>query len=122
MSKKNVRRIGRLYRHKRLRKKVSGTSDCPRLCVYRSLKNLSAQVIDDTSGHVLLGMTTLAKELKDKINNGGNICAATVLGEFFAKKYLAHGVKKVVFDRGGYSYHGRVKAFAESARKYGMEF
>ena len=122
MAIKNEREQKRLNRHRRIRKTVSGTTERPRLCVHRSLKNFSAQVIDDTTGKVLLGMTTLAKDIKGKVKNGGNVEAATALGEAFAKKSIDKGIKLVSFDRGGYLYHGRVKAFAEAARNGGMEF
>ncbi|MFT5169782.1 MAG: large subunit ribosomal protein L18 [Lysobacterales bacterium] len=122
MANKNVREVQRVYRHQRLRKKISGTADRPRLCVHRSSKNLSAQAIDDTTGTVLFGMTTLAKDITDTTKNGGNVAAASALGATFAKKSIEKGIKKVSFDRGGYLYHGRVKAFAEAAREAGMEF
>lgn len=99
-----------------------GTTERPRLCLHRSLKNISVSIIDDTSGKVLMGMSTLAKEIRATIKTGGNIKAAEVLGEFFGKDAIAKGYRKVAFDRGGYKYHGRVKAFAEAARKVGLEF
>ncbi len=112
----------RIYRHDRIRKSMVGTPDRPRLCVHRSLKNLQAQIIDDSSGKIILGKSTLAKDVKSKLKSGGNINAATVLGETFAVEAVKKGIKKVCFDRGGYLYHGRVKAFAEAARKAGLEF
>lgn len=112
----------RIYRHRRIRKKVSGTADCPRMCVHRSLKNFSVQLVDDSAGKVLMGMTTLKKDVQTSLKNGGNIAAAAHLGEAFAGEALKKGIKSVCFDRGGYLYHGRVKAFAEAARKDGMEF
>ena len=112
----------RRIRHQRIRQRVAGTLEQPRLCVHRSLKNLYAQVIDDTNGKVLFGMSTLSKELKNKLKYGGNIQSAAVFGEIFAVKAKEKGIKKVCFDRGGYLFHGRVKAFAEAARKGGMEF
>ena len=120
--KKNINEKKRLYRHKRIRKKIAGTQERPRLCVHRSLKNLYAQIIDDDSGKVLFGMSTMKKELRDSLKNGGNIDAAMKLGEAFGAIAQEKGIKKVSFDRGGYLYHGRVKAFAEGARKAGMEF
>lgn len=122
MGKLNIKESKRINRHRRIRKIVSGTTDRPRLCVHRSLKNFSAQVVDDTTGKVLFGMTTLAKDVKGQLKNGGNVEAATILGETFAKKSIEQGIKKVSFDRGGYIYHGRVKAFADAARNAGMEF
>ncbi|MFA5088373.1 MAG: 50S ribosomal protein L18 [Candidatus Omnitrophota bacterium] len=118
----NIKELKRVHRHKRIRKKVMGTAERFRLCVHRSLKNFYAQVIDDTTGKVLLGKSTLAKDLKDKVKNSGNIDDATILGEALAREALKKGIKKVCFDRGGYFYHGRVKAFAEAAKKGGLEF
>ena len=112
----------RIARHKRIRRKISGTSESLRMCVFRSLKNLSVQVIDDSAGKVIFGLSTLNKDVKAKIKNGGNIEAAVKLGEAFAAELQKKGIKKVVFDRGGYLYHGRVKAFAEAARNSGLEF
>ncbi len=119
----NIKEIKRAYRHDRIRKKMSGTADHPRLSLHRSLKNLSACIVDDTVGKVLLGKTTLAKEIREKTkNHGGNIKAAEILGEALAKDAIAKGIRRVAFDRGGYKYHGRIKAFAEAARKAGLEF
>ena len=101
---------------------MTGTADRPRLCVHRSLSNFYAQVIDDNQGKVLLGMSTLGKNIVQKIKYGGNIKAASALGEVFAAEAQKKGITKVSFDRGGYLYHGRVKAFADGARKGGMEF
>jgi large subunit ribosomal protein L18 len=116
------REIKRVGRHKRIRKKIAGTSDQPRLCVHRSLTNFYAQIVDDSIGKVLLGMSTRNKGISSKIKSKGNIAAASVLGEAFAAEAKKKGIKKVSFDRGGYLYHGRVKAFADGARKGGMEF
>ena len=99
---KEKKRIGR---HKRIRKKVSGTSEQPRLCIHRSLTNFYAQVIDDSIGKVLCGMSTRNKSVSGKIKNGGNIAAASILGEAFAAEAQKKGIKKVSFDRGGYLYH-----------------
>lgn len=117
-----VKEKKRIYRHKRIRKKVIGTTQKPRVCVHRSLTNFYVQVIDDQTGKVLFGLSTLAKEVKSKIKYGGNREAAGILGEIFAKKAIDNGIKQVCFDRGGYLYHGRVQSFVESARKGGMEF
>ena len=122
MRTSSEKELKRIFRHQRIRKKIRGVPAAHRLCVHRSLKNFSAQVIDDSSGKILLGMTTLAKPLREKIKNGGNIQAASVLGELFALEAQKRGVKKVRFDRGGCHFHGRIKAFAEAARKAGMEF
>lgn len=120
--KKRNSEVRRQARHERVRKNIRGTAERPRLCVHRSLNNLIAQVVDDSKQKVLLGLSTQNKELREKLKTGGNIAAASVLGEVFAEKARQAGVIKVSFDRGGYLYHGRVKAFAEAARKGGMEF
>lgn len=122
MARMNVKEAKRLYRHQRIRKKISGTSERPRLCVHRSLKNLQAQIVDDAGGKILFGMSTLGKEVKAKVKTGGNTNAAKALGEAFAAEVQKKGIKKVSFDRGGYIYHGRVKAFADAAREAGLEF
>lgn len=109
-------------RHERIRKKVIGTSVRPRLSVYRSLNHMHAQIIDDTKGHTIISASSLDKEFKDKKSHKGNIETAKQIGELIAKRALGKGVKKVVFDRGGYLYHGRVKALAEAAREAGLEF
>lgn len=120
MRKKRIKQ--RQRRHKRVRKKVFGTSQRPRLCVYRSLKNLSCQLIDDIDGRTLLSLSTFDKGTRETIKYGGNIQAAEALGKLLAEKAKAKGINSVVFDRGGYLYHGRVKAFAEAARKEGLVF
>ncbi len=116
--RKPVRRI----RHERLRKKLVGTPEKPRLNVYRALKNIYAQIIDDTSGKVIISASTLNKEIKSTLKYGGNAKAAAVLGQIIAKKAKEKGIEKIAFDRGGYLYHGRVKALAEAARKEGLKF
>lgn len=118
----NVKENKRVARHVRLRKKITGTSERPRLCVHRSLKNFSVQLVDDTTHKVLLGMSTMAPEVKAKAGYCGNVKAATMLGEIFATAAKKAGHARVCFDRGGYMYHGRVKAFADAARAAGMEF
>lgn len=122
MANTKNREIKRVGRHRRIRKKVVGTSDQPRLCVHRSLKNFYAQLVNDSAGNVLFGISTREKSVSKKIKNGGNVNAATILGEDFAAIAQEKGIKKICFDRGGYRYHGRVKAFAEAVRKSGMEF
>ena len=112
----------RIYRHQRIRKTLEGTPHRPRLCVHRSLKHMYAQIIDDTQGKVLFSLSTLDKHLRPQLKQGGDIQAASLLGEAFASQTASRGIKKVSFDRGGYLYHGRVKAFAEAARKGGLEF
>ena len=113
---------GRIKRHKVIRKKVIGTKDKPRLCVFRSSKNFYAQLIDDMKGAILFSLSTNGKDLKSKVGYGGNVKAAKFLGEEFAKKAKEKGFSKVVFDRAGYLYHGRIKEFAETARKNGLVF
>ena len=122
MSHTRDRELKRIGRHTRIRKKIAGTAERPRLCVHRSLKNLYAQIIDDSRGKVLFGMSTTGKSIAQKIKYGGNVNAAAVLGEAFAAGAQKKGITKVCFDRGGYLYHGRVKALAESLRKNGIEF
>jgi large subunit ribosomal protein L18 len=118
------RELNRIRRHGRVRKKVVGTKERPRLVVRRSSLHLYAQVIDDLSGKTLLIRSTLHPDFKKLTakSNGGNVDAAKKLGELVAQAAKAAGVKKVVFDRGGYQYHGRVKALAEAARSQGLEF
>ena len=120
MINKVSRNAMRLERHKRIRNTVSGTSDRPRLSVFRSNANISAQIIDDTKGVTLASASTLESGLK--IKNGGNVEAAKMIGAEIAKRAKDVNVKKVVFDRSGYLYHGRVKALAEAARENGLEF
>ncbi len=114
-------KIARVKRHERIRKKVVGTKERPRLSIYRSLNNIYAQLINDDDSSTMLTCSTLQKEIKQK-NKGGNIKTALLLGELIAKKAKEKGIEKVVFDRGGYLYHGRVKAVAEAARKGGLVF
>lgn len=114
----------RLKRHRRVRRRVSGDSERPRLVVHRSSKNMSAQVVDDVAGKVLLGVSTLAPELKDlrSKDETKKRDLAKAAGKLVAEKAKAAGITKVVFDRGGYLYHGRIAAFAEGAREGGLEF
>ena len=104
--------------HKRIREKLAGTTERPRLSVYRSLNHTYAQVIDDQKGETLAAASTLALKLK----TGGNVAAAKEIGKAIAEKATAKGIKKVVFDRGGFLYHGRIKALADAAREGGLEF
>lgn len=105
-----------------MRKKVTGTAERPRLNVFRSLNNIYAQIIDDTKGVTLVSASTLDKELKDENGRGGNKESAKTVGTLVAKKAIEAGIKQVVFDRGGYIYHGRVKELADAAREAGLEF
>ena len=108
----------RLKRHARVRAKISGTPECPRLNVFRSNAHIHAQVIDDVNGVTLAS----ASSVDMKLENGSNIAAATAVGKAVGEAAIAKNIKKVVFDRGGYVYHGRVKALAEAAREAGLEF
>ncbi len=120
MIKKESSNVSRLARHARVRKKVSGTTEIPRLCVFRSLKNIYAQIIDDTTGRTLVSASTLDADLK--ANYGGNKDAAKAVGLSIAKKAADKGIENVVFDRGGYVYHGRVASLADGAREGGLKF
>lgn len=120
MINKKSRNKARLARHARIRAKISGTAELPRLCVYKSHKNISAQIIDDEKSITLVSAASFDKSLK--IKNGGNIEASKLVGVEIAKQAKKLKIKNVVFDRGGYLYHGRVKAFAEAARENGLEF
>lgn len=120
MYKAYNRNAVRIKKHKSIRLKVSGTAQCPRLAVYRSAKNIYAQIIDDVAGKTLAAASTLDASLKDSY--GGNIEAAAAVGKLIAEKAQEQGIKEVVFDRGGHIYHGRIKALAEGAREAGLEF
>jgi large subunit ribosomal protein L18 len=122
-SKLNPRVLARLRRKKRIRKKISGTAIRPRLCVYRSLKHIYAQVIDDERGETLVAASTLSPEIRDQLKSvSGKVAAAKLVGQLVGKKALEKGIQKVVFDRNGYLYHGRVQALAEGAREAGLDF
>ena len=112
----------RKIRHRRVRQKVTGTVSRPRLCVFRSLNHIRAQLIDDSMGQTLVSMSTLDAQLRDKPDEKGKSRKAEVVGTLLAERALDKGIKKIVFDRGGYRYHGRIKALAEAARKAGLEF
>jgi large subunit ribosomal protein L18 len=114
--------VARKRRHRRVRKRVVGTSQRPRFNVFRSLKHIYAQVIDDTRGHTLAAASTLDPELRDKVKGLTKTEQAKLVGGLLAKRAMEHGVKEVAFDRGGYRYHGRVKSLAEAAREGGLEF
>ena len=119
MIKKKSSNAQRIKRHQRVRKNISGTAERPRLSVYRSLNHIYAQIIDDTKGTTLVSASSLDKDFE---GYGGNIDGAKAVGNLVAKKALEKGIKAVVFDRGGYIYHGRVAALAEGAREGGLEF
>jgi ribosomal protein L18, bacterial type len=118
MVKKISRSVVRKKRHARVRFKISGTPECPRLNVFRSNSHIHAQIIDDVNGHTLVASSSVAL----KLDNGSNIEAAKTVGKDIAEKAVAKNIEKVVFDRGGYVYHGRVKALAEAAREAGLKF
>lgn len=118
----NIKELSKEKRHRRIRKKISGTPDKLRLCVFKSLNNIYAQLIDDTKGVTLVSSSTLDAELKDEKGHKGNMVQAKKIGQLLAAKALKAGIKKVVMDRGGYKYHGRIKALAEGAREGGLEF
>ena len=118
MISKESKNVSRVRRHARVRRKVSGTPECPRLCVYRSNKNIEAQLIDDVKGTTLVSSSSMSL----KLANGSNVDAAKLVGKDIAEKALAKKIKTVVFDRSGYIYHGRVKALAEAAREAGLVF
>lgn len=120
MNKRQV--FARIARHARIRKRVIGTAERPRLNIFRSLKNINIQVVDDAAGRTLLAVSTLDKEIKKACSYGGNVNAAKMLGSLLAQKAKEKGITNLVFDRGGYPYHGRVKALADEARKAGLEF
>ncbi|KNY27251.1 50S ribosomal protein L18 [Pseudobacteroides cellulosolvens] len=121
INKPNTNKI-RLRKHLRVRKKIKGTPERPRLNVFRSLNHIYAQIIDDANGNTLVAASTLDESLKGKVKFGGNKEAAIEVGKLIASKAKAKGIDKVVFDRGGYLYHGRVKELAEAAREAGLEF
>ncbi|MBI3314187.1 MAG: 50S ribosomal protein L18 [Candidatus Omnitrophica bacterium] len=117
-----VKEAGRIKRHRRIRKKLLGTPERPRLTVHRSAKNIYVQIIDDTKAQTLFSFSTADKKFIQTAPKKGKVAKAEKLGEFFAGNMKEKGIKKVAFDRGGYLYHGRVKALAESLRKNGIEF
>jgi len=122
MITKGDKNKARKRRHFRVRKKVEGTVARPRLNVFRSSKHIYAQIIDDTNGVTIASASTADAELKGNVTHGGNIDAASKVGALVAKRAIEKGVKEVVFDRGGYLYHGRIQALADAAREAGLEF
>jgi large subunit ribosomal protein L18 len=122
-------RVGRISRsahrqriHRRVRQKVSGTPERPRLAVYRSLNHIYAQVIDDGTGKTLASASSIDKETRKQTKGGGNVATAKIIGKAIAERAKAAGISQVVFDRGGYKYHGRVEALANAAREAGLKF
>ena len=122
MLKKADKNAKRLQRHKRVRRKITGTTQRPRLCVFRSSNNIYAQIIDDTNRVTLVAASSLDEAVKGAVNHTGNKEAAKLVGEMVAKKAVEKGITEVVFDRGGYIYHGRIKELAEGAREAGLKF
>lgn len=122
MFKKESKNSRRLSRHRRVRNKIMGTPQRPRLNVYRSLKNIYAQLIDDTAGTTLVAASSLESSIKEQVEATGNTESAKLVGQLVAKKALEKGIEEVTFDRGGNIYHGRIKALAEGAREAGLKF
>jgi large subunit ribosomal protein L18 len=122
MDKAKEKRLARQRRHARVRKRIYGTVERPRLSVFRSLKHIRAQVIDDTLGHTLVAASTLDSEVRSELGGKDKSAQAAVVGDVLAKRAQAAGITNVVFDRGGYKYHGRVKSLADAARKAGLDF
>jgi large subunit ribosomal protein L18 len=116
------RNVARRRIHLRIRSRVVGRSQAPRLNVFRSLGHIYAQIVDDTRGHTLVSASSLDKEVRKTLKSGGNVAAAKTVGQVLAARAKAAGISRVVFDRGGYAYHGRVKALADAAREAGLEF
>ncbi|MBG9734248.1 50S ribosomal protein L18 [Paenibacillus alvei] len=122
MITKGDKNKARLKRHLRVRKKIEGTTERPRLNVFRSSKHIYAQLIDDVKGVTVASASTMDKELRGDIKNGGNVESARKVGELIAKRAKEQGYETIVFDRGGYLYHGRIQALADAAREAGLEF
>jgi len=118
----NQRRLARMKRQVRVRRKVTGTDERPRLCVFRSSKHIYVQIIEDVTGRTLVTASTASKDIADGVKHTGNIEAAKVVGQAIAKKALEQNIKQVVFDRNGFLYHGRIKALADAAREAGLSF
>mgnify|MGYP005925905243 FL=1 len=122
MVSKKSRSEVRVNKHRKLRNRLSGTAECPRLAVFRSNNHMYAQIIDDTVGNTLVSASTLQKDVKANLEKTNNVDAAAYLGKVIAEKALEKGIKEVVFDRGGFIYHGKVQALADAAREAGLEF
>jgi large subunit ribosomal protein L18 len=122
MGKPEEKNAARKIRQRRVRRKVQGTPERPRLSVFRSAKHIYAQIIDDTANHVLVAASSLSKDFRATGQSGGNVAGATLVGKMVAEKALQNGVQLVVFDRNGFLYHGRVKAVALGAREKGLQF
>jgi LSU ribosomal protein L18P len=122
MVKKENRSEIRRNKHRKIRNRFTGTPERPRLAVFRSNKHMYAQIIDDTAGHTLVAASTLEKDVKAKLQKTNDVEAAAYLGTVIAKRALEKGIKAVVYDRGGFVYHGKIKALADAAREAGLEF
>ena len=122
MIKKVSRADVRQKKHRRMRNRISGTAQAPRLAVFRSNNHMYAQIIDDTVGHTLVSASTLQAEVKEGLEHTNDVAAATKLGTVIDKKAIEAGIKEVVFDRGGFIYHGKIKALADAAREAGLDF
>ena len=122
MFKRFDRRAARIKRHMKVRQKISGTAERPRLCIYRSSRHIYAQLIDDTQGKTLVSVSTIEPLIRDEFSYGGNREVAKKVGVLLAERALAKDITRVVFDRNGYKFHGRLAALAEGARENGLEF
>ena len=122
MVSKKSRSDVRIKKHRRIRNRLSGTTECPRLAVFRSNNHMYAQIIDDTVGNTLVSASTLQKDVKAKLEKTNNVDAAAYLGKVIAEKAVEKGIKDVVFDRGGFIYHGKIQALADAAREAGLNF
>jgi large subunit ribosomal protein L18 len=122
MDKAKEKRLARQRRHQRVRRRMKGTAERPRLCVFRSSKHIESQIIDDTQGHTLVAASTREPLVREQLGDKDKSAQAAVVGQVLAERAVAAGIKSVVFDRGGYLYHGRVRSLAEAARKGGLEF
>lgn len=122
MIQKKSRKVVRLNKHRRIRNNIKGTAARPRLAVFRSDNHIYAQIIDDTKAHTLVAASTMEKDVQSKVDKTSNIEGAKAVGTAIAEKALAKGIDQVVFDRGGYLYHGRIKALADAAREAGLKF
>ena len=122
MVSKKSRSEVRVKKHRRIRNRLSGTTACPRLAVFRSNNHMYAQIIDDTVGNTLVSASTLQKDVKANLEKTNNVDAAAYLGKVIAEKAIEKGIKDVVFDRGGFIYHGKIKALADAAREAGLNF
>ena len=122
MVSKKSRSVVRVKKHRKLRNRLSGTAQCPRLAVFRSNNHMYAQIIDDTAHHTLVSASTLQKDVKANLEKTNNVEAAAYLGKVIAEKAIEKGIKDVVFDRGGFIYHGKIQALADAAREAGLNF